>query len=157
MGSGKSTIGRQLALKLNKIFIDSDSEIVKRTGVDIELIFDIEGEEGFRKRESKLIEEVTQLEGIVLASGGGTILLASNRDCLKRGDIVIYLKASAQQLYKRTAGDKKRPLLQTDDRLGKIKDILEQRETLYEEVADKIITTGNLTINKIVNNICQNL
>ena len=157
MGSGKSTIGRQLALKLNKIFIDSDSEIVKRTGVEIDLIFDIEGEEGFRKRESKLIEEVTLLDGIVLASGGGAILLASNRDCLKRGDIVIYLKATPEQLYKRTVRDKKRPLLQTDDRLGKIKDILEQRETLYEEVADKIITTGNLTIHTVVNNICQNL
>ena len=109
MGSGKTTIGKQLALKLNKKFIDSDSEIEKRTGVKIELIFDIEGEEGFRKRESKLIEEVTQLDDIVLATGGGAILLASNRDCLKQGSIVIYLKASPEQLFKRTARDKTDP------------------------------------------------
>lgn len=157
MGVGKSTIGMRLAALTDKKFIDSDSEIINSTGVSIDLIFEIEGEEGFRKRENRIIAELTALENIVLATGGGVVLSADNRVCLKRSGTVIYLKASPEQLLERTVKDRKRPLLQTDDRLGKIKELLKIRGALYEELADIIIITDDRDVKDIVNKIYQKL
>jgi shikimate kinase len=157
MGSGKTTIGRQLASRLGMQFYDSDGEIEKKTGADIALIFEIEGEEGFRKREAKMIEELTAKKGILLATGGGAILSDSNRKFLKSRGRVVYLKSSPEKLMDRTAKDKKRPLLNTDDRRATILEMLETRVPLYEEVADLVIQTDNNIIKQIVNRICQQL
>ena len=157
MGSGKTTIGRQLASRLGMQFYDSDGEIEKKTGADIALIFEIEGEEGFRKREAKMIEELTAKEGILLATGGGAILSDDNRNFLKSRGRVVYLKSSPEKLMDRTVKDKKRPLLNTDDRRATILEMLETRSPLYEEVADLIIQTDNNIIKQIVNRICQQL
>jgi shikimate kinase len=157
MGSGKTTIGRQLATRLGKQFYDSDGEIEKRTGADISLIFEIEGEEGFRQREAKMIEELTMKEDILLATGGGAVLSEVNRQLLKKRGYVIYLKSSAERLIERTAKDRKRPLLNTDDRKTTIVKMLEVRAPLYEEVADLIIKTDNNAVKQIVNEISQQL
>ena len=123
MGAGKSTIGRQLSNALKKDFKDSDHEIVARTGASIPLIFEIEGEEGFRKREAAMIDELTQLDGIVLATGGGAVLRGENRRALKERGVVIYLYASIDQLFERTSRDRNRPLLQTENPRQKLKDL----------------------------------
>lgn len=157
MGAGKSTIGKMFAEKTQRKFIDSDNIIVEKTGVEIELIFEIEGEQGFRTRESRLIEELTALDDIVLATGGGVILSSENRNYLKQRGTVIYLQASAEQLFKRTEKDKKRPLLQTDDRLEKIKELLDIRDPLYKRVADKIISTDSKNVKQIVEALCHEI
>ena len=157
MGAGKTTIGKRLAELTDKRFLDSDNEIELRTGVNIDLIFEIEDEDGFRKRECKIIEELTALDSIILATGGGAILNADNRRHLHQGGTVIYLQASPEQLMQRTAKDQKRPLLKTEDRLGKIEELLKIRGPLYEEVADFIINTDDYSVKKIVNRICQKL
>lgn len=157
MGAGKSTIGRQLADRMHKEFIDSDHEIESRTGAKIELIFEIEGEEGFRQREKQVIEELTARHNIVLATGGGVVLAEENRNYLKQRGRVIYLKAPPEKLLERTAKDQKRPLLQTGNRLDKIKELLQERELLYEEVADVVINTDGDPIKEITNNIYQAL
>ena len=156
MGAGKSTIGKMLADRTGRKFIDADSVIVEKTGVEIDMIFEIEGETGFRKRESNLIEELTALDDIVLATGGGAVLDSDNRRHLKKRGTVVYLQASAEQLYERTAKDKKRPLLQTEDRLAKIKEILAAREPLYEEIADEIVVTDGKSVKQIVDTLCRN-
>ena len=153
MGAGKSTIGRILARQLGMDFHDSDHEIENRTGVDIPLIFEIEGEKGFRKREKKVIEDLTSLSNIVLAAGGGAILEKANRKYLTENGLVIYLRASADKLLKRTGKDNNRPLLQTEDPLSRIKNLLEEREPLYREVADFIIDTEGLTLTQIIRDI----
>lgn len=155
MGAGKSTIGKMLAAKTNREFVDSDSMIIEKTGVEIDLIFEIEGEEGFRKRECRLIEELTALDDIVLATGGGAVLDEDNRSYLKQRGAVVYLQASPEQLYKRTVKDRKRPLLQTDDRLGKIRELLKTREPLYMQLADKTISTEGKTVRQIVSTLCK--
>lgn len=153
MGAGKTTIGRMLAKKLAVQFYDSDHEIELRTGADIPWIFEIEGEDGFRKRESAMIEELTQLERIVLATGGGAVLDENNCNNLKQNGIVIYLKSTPEKLFKRTQTDKRRPLLQTNDKYARIQSILQAREPLYQAVADEVIETDRLTVSKIVNTI----
>ncbi len=157
MGSGKTTIGRQLAARLDRKFYDSDREIEKRTGVDVALIFEIEGEEGFRLRETKMINELAKKQDSVIATGGGTILSEENRACLKQSGRVIYLKSSEEKLFERTFRDKKRPLLNTEDCLATIKELLEKRGPLYEEIADLIICTDHRPINQIINKISQKL
>eukprot|EP00581_Thalassiosira_minuscula_P037685 CAMPEP_0184457674 /NCGR_PEP_ID=MMETSP0740-20130409/30731_1 /TAXON_ID=385413 /ORGANISM="Thalassiosira miniscula, Strain CCMP1093" /LENGTH=132 /DNA_ID=CAMNT_0026830121 /DNA_START=92 /DNA_END=487 /DNA_ORIENTATION=- len=132
MGAGKSTIGRQLAKALRKKFYDSDREIEKRTGVSISWIFEMEGEAGFRERESKAIDELTAFDNVVVATGGGAILSEENRNWLRSRGEVVYLSATAEQLYRRTAKDKKRPLLQTGDRRKQIEALMAQRNPLYE-------------------------
>ncbi len=157
MGAGKTTIGKRLAELTDKRFLDSDNEIELRTGVNIDLIFEIEGEDGFRKRECKIIEELTALDSIILATGGGAILNIDNRRHLHQGGTVIYLQASPEQLMQRTTKDQKRPLLKTEDRLGKIEELLKIRAPLYEEVADFIINTDDHSAMQLVNKICQKL
>jgi shikimate kinase len=157
MGSGKTTIGRQVATRLNIQFYDSDKEIEERTGADISLIFEIEGEEGFREREIKMIEELTSKRSILLATGGGAVLSEQNRRCLMSRGQVIYLKSTPEKLLDRTSKDKKRPLLNTEDRKKNMLDMLEKRAPLYEEIADFIVQTDNQVIKQIVNNICEQL
>jgi len=153
MGAGKTTVGRQLARALGLQFYDSDREIERRTGVDIPLIFDIEGEEGFRKREKSMINELTSLDDIVLATGGGAILDCDNRKMLSERGIVIYLQASVDQLFKRTSKDQKRPLLQTEDPKAKLEALLSLREPLYLETANMTVQTDENTIKKIIKDI----
>ena len=155
MGAGKTTIGRQLAKKLDRIFYDSDHEIEQRTGADIPWIFEIEGEAGFRKRESQVIAELLTLDNIVLSTGGGAVLSQENRDVLSGNGFIIYLQSSPEKLYKRTAGDKRRPLLQGNDRLAQIKKILQERESYYVSLSNKIINTDKLTIKQIVREIVK--
>lgn len=141
MGAGKSTIGRQVAIQLGLEFDDSDQEIQRRTGVDIPTIFDFEGEDGFRKRERVVIDELTQRDGLVLATGGGAILDATNRNHLSSRGYVIYLYCSPEQQYERTMRDRNRPLLQTENPLGKLEALLEERDSLYRSTADLVIIT----------------
>ena len=142
MGAGKTTIGRQLASELSLEFFDSDHEIEKRTGVTITHIFDIEGETGFRKRETAMLDELTNKKGIVLATGGGAILKPENRQFLMSRGTTIYLYANIETLLERTSKDRNRPLLQTEDPQSKLEELLEIRDPLYRETADIIIDTG---------------
>jgi shikimate kinase len=157
MGAGKSTIGRTLAKELKLEFYDTDEVIEERTGADIAWIFDVEGEEGFRVREQKIIEELTQKNNIVLATGGGVITTPENRNALAGRGTVIYLRASLQQQYERTKRDTKRPLLQTDDLESKLESLKAEREPLYEELADISFETDKLTVKAVANNIVKYL
>ncbi|MCW8908395.1 MAG: shikimate kinase AroK [Sedimenticola sp.] len=141
MGAGKSTIGRQVASQLGLQFDDSDHEIQRRTGVDIPTIFDFEGEEGFRKRERAVIDELTQRTGIVLATGGGSVLDPDNRRNLSGRGVVVYLYCSPEQQYERTLRDRNRPLLQSKDPLGTLQSLMQERDPLYRETADMIIVS----------------
>ena len=153
MGTGKSTIGRKLAKQSSQKFYDSDHEIEDRTGVKINLIFEIEGEAGFRKRETKLLDELTSMSNIVLATGGGAVLSLENRATLMERGFVVYLKSGIDQLLKRTSRDSKRPLLQNGDPEVVLKKLLDERGPLYEEVADLVIDTAGLPINDIITQI----
>lgn len=139
MGAGKSTIGRHLAKRMKLRFVDCDHEIEARSGVKIPVIFEIEGEAGFRRREVHLIEEFAQQDGIVLATGGGAVLAEENRRVLARTGFVVYLCATPSALYERTRHDKNRPLLQVDDPMGRIVSLYEERDPLYRSVADLVI------------------
>lgn len=153
MGAGKTTIGRQLANALKKEFKDSDHEIVRRTGASIPLIFDIEGEEGFRRRERDAIDELTAEPNLVLATGGGAVLLDDNREHLKQRGITIYLHATIDQLLKRTARDRNRPLLQTDDPRATLEELMHKRDPLYREVADLVVYTDDRSVRSVVKEI----
>ncbi|MBN6709951.1 shikimate kinase AroK [Haemophilus haemoglobinophilus] len=144
MGAGKSTIGRQLAQMLGMEFIDTDAEIEQRAGADISWIFDVEGEDGFRKREERIINELTQKQGIVLSTGGGAIVSKDSRNYLSARGIVIYLETTVEKQYQRTQRDKKRPLLQNvEDPRQVLEDLAKVRNPLYEEVADIILPTDD--------------
>lgn len=142
MGVGKTTIGRVLADIQGLQFYDSDREIEASTGADIPWIFDVEGEEGFRVREARMIDQLSQLQGIVLATGGGSVLSERNRQLLSQRGVVVYLRASIAQQIERTSRDKNRPLLQTSNPEEKIREIMTIREPLYEQVADIVINTN---------------
>ena len=157
MASGKSTIGRRLAAKTNRQFFDSDREIESRTGADIALIFEIEGEAGFRQREARMIAELAGLKNIVLATGGGVVLSAENKEHLQGKGLVIYLRSSVETILARTVRDKKRPLLQTDRRREKIQNMLVQRAEIYEALADHVFDTDNNSVRRMVKMICQKL
>jgi len=157
MGSGKSTVGRMLADKLSYHFVDSDHVIEDKTGVSIPMIFDIEGEVGFRDREQHAIEELTQLPKTVLATGGGAILDQNNRKCLRSRGFVVYLKSSVETLVQRTRHDRNRPLLQTADPKKILTKILEEREELYMDVADLVIETERAAIHKVVKEIIEKM
>ncbi|WP_034297988.1 bifunctional shikimate kinase/3-dehydroquinate synthase AroKB [Herbaspirillum sp. RV1423] len=157
MGAGKTTIGRALAKKLNKRFVDSDHEIESRTGASIPVIFEIEGEESFRKREAEVIRELSAQQDIVLATGGGAILRADTREYLKQRGTVIYLRAGINQILQRTGRDKNRPLLQTADPRRKLEELSRQREPYYREVADFVIETGRPNVQFLVQAILSQL
>ncbi|HTT07575.1 MAG TPA: shikimate kinase AroK [Gammaproteobacteria bacterium] len=153
MGVGKTTIGRQLAKSLHREFIDSDREIEQRTGVRIALIFEIEGEAGFRERESQMLTDLTRRRDIVLATGGGAVIRAENRRLLSDRGVVVYLRAPLALLVERTARDRQRPLLQNNDPKATLTALLAEREPLYREIADLIVDTGHRTVRHIVNEI----
>ena len=141
MGSGKTTMGRALAKHLGKDFVDSD-EVIKRTGVTVPHIFDVEGEAGFRQRETAAIRELTGRYNMVLATGGGAVLDGQNRTMLQQNGIVIYLKANAHDLWQRTRHDRNRPLLQTENPYAKLIELFQQRDPLYRQVSDIVVQSG---------------
>jgi shikimate kinase len=142
MGSGKTTVGRMLAKRLGKVFVDSDEEIIKRTGVTVPHIFDVEGEAGFRQRETAAIRELTGHDNLVLATGGGAVLDEKNREMLQQNGVVVYLKASVHDLWQRTRHDRNRPLLQTDNRHARLTELFLQRDPLYRQVSDIVVQSG---------------
>lgn len=157
MGAGKTTVGKLLSKHLGKRFIDADHEIEQRTGVKISVIFELEGEEGFRAREEVVIGDLTQQADIVLATGGGAILREANRHALRNRGTVIYLRASADDLWRRTRNDKNRPLLQTENPRAKLQELLNQRDPLYRETAHLIVDTGEQNVQKLVRHLEQEL
>lgn len=157
MGSGKTSVGRALAKKLNKRFLDSDHEIEARTGVPIATIFEIEGEVSFRQREADMIRELCQLDGIVLATGGGAILNPQSRALLREAGTVIYLQASIGSILHRTRFDKKRPLLRTADPRKKLEELEAQRDPLYREIAHVVVETGYPHLNSLVQMVIDKL
>jgi shikimate kinase len=144
MGAGKTTIGRSLARRLERGFIDSDREIEARTGVTIPTIFEIEGEEGFRKREAQVIADLACLSEQVVATGGGAILRQENRDCLRQSGFVVYISVPPQTLWERTRRDRNRPLLQVKDPLLRLKELYTQRDPLYREVAHFVVDASRM-------------
>ena len=146
MGAGKTSVGRALARRLHKTFYDTDHEIERSTGVKIPLIFEIEGEAGFRARETKALTELVRRQDIVLATGGGVVLSEQNRRLLTGHGTVVYLRAAPRDLWLRTRHDRNRPLLQTADPLSKLQALFEERDPLYREVADLVIDTGSQTV-----------
>jgi shikimate kinase len=157
MGAGKSTIGRLLSKLLHLPFKDSDTEIEARCGADIPWIFDVEGEEGFRQRETAVLQDLMREPSLVLATGGGIVLRPENRELLKQADIVVYLSASVEHLIRRTDKDKKRPLLQVADPKQKIRTLLAERDPLYREVANRIVTTDTRSPKLVAKEIAKNI
>lgn len=157
MGVGKSTIGRHLAECLGYTFYDSDHEIEHRTGAAIPLIFAVEGEDGFRRRETAVIDELTQHRGVVVATGGGAVLAAANRAVLRARGCVIYLQADLDTLYERTRRDRHRPLLQTEDPRAKLQALIAAREPLYRETAHLVATTDRRAASQIAREIAARL
>jgi shikimate kinase len=157
MGTGKTTIGRQLAQALGLEFADSDREIQSRTGVDIPTIFEYEGEEGFRIRERKVIADLVEVENQVLATGGGAVTNADNRRLLPARGFVVYLECSPEQQYDRTYKDKNRPLLQSDDPLESLKKLMTERDPLYQEIADLVVSTEGRSASAVVRDIVHHI
>lgn len=157
MGAGKSTVGRQLARKLGRRFVDSDHEIESRTGVRIPTIFEIEGEAGFRRREAEAIEALSRESGLVLATGGGAVLDPANRSRLKAAGLVIYLRVLPLALYERTRHDRNRPLLQVADPLAKLEEIFSQRDPIYREIADLVVESSGGGVAGMVRRIEQEI
>lgn len=157
MGAGKTTVGKTLANSLGKDFIDSDHEIQERTGVKIPVIFEIEGEAGFRKRESEVLTELVKKNNIILATGGGAVLSQENRQLLKQNGIVIYLRASVNDLYRRTRHDKNRPLLQTQNLFARLHELYTQRDAYYRETAHVIMDSGKQGVRHLVQKLINKL
>ena len=158
MGSGKTTIGRRLSESLNLDFFDSDHEIIDTTGVSIDHIFDVEGEKGFRTRESDVLKKLCNMPNIVLATGGGAVILEENRELIKKASSVIYLLSSVDQILRRTAQSKTRPILEkSNNRRKTITGILEARDSLYKEVASHIINTNGKKLNEVIDEIIEAL
>lgn len=157
MGSGKSAVGRQLAKMLHLKFVDSDDEIESRTGVDIPFIFEKEGEEGFRKREVKVIDDLSKMEGVVLATGGGAILDPRSRTRLGGRGFVVYLYTSVAQQLARTGKSRGRPLLDGADPKRVLDELLTVRDPLYREVADLIVPTDGRRVRAVANEIIERL
>lgn len=155
MGSGKSTIGNRLAQKMGLTFYDSDHEIEARTGASVSLIFEIEGESGFRERESLMLQELTSHKGVLIATGGGSVLTENNRNLLRRNGIVVYLRTSVGQQLERLRRDRSRPLLQTINKKDLLQELADARNPLYEAVADIIFPAKNRNIDSAVQQIYQ--
>lgn len=149
MGAGKTTIGRMLARRLGWQFFDSDHEIEARTGVRIPTIFEIEGESGFRRREAQTIAELTRLEHVVMATGGGAVLAPENREALSANGFVVYLSVDPHLLYERTRHDRNRPLLQVADPLARLRELHTQRDPLYREVADLVVNSNRMSASAV--------
>ena len=157
MGSGKSAVGKHLALLLNMRFFDSDAEIERRTGVDIAFIFEKEGEAGFRQREREAIDALTSMDRIVLATGGGAVLLQENRRVLSERGRVVYLKTSVAQQAERVRHGRTRPLLSNVDTATKLGELMEQRSSLYSEIADVTVATDNRKVRSVAEDILREL
>ena len=157
MGAGKTTVGRLLARRLKRSFYDSDQEIERRCGVRVPVIFDIEGEVGFRAREAQMIEELCALEGVVLATGGGAVLAEENRRRLATRGTVIYLHARPGHLWQRVRHDRNRPLLATPDPQNKLEELYEVRDPLYREVADIVLDTGRQSVQSLARDLLARL
>jgi len=157
MGAGKSAVGRQLARLLHLEFLDSDEEIESRTGVDIPFIFEKEGEAGFRKREAKVIEDLSQQDGVVLATGGGVVMDPQNRNHLGARGFVIYLHTSVDQQLARTRKGRDRPLLDNDDPRAVLDALMEIRDPLYREIADLTVETDGRKVRAVANEILERL
>ena len=157
MGSGKTAVGKRLAQRLGYRFLDSDAVIEERTGVDIPFIFEKEGEAGFRARERAVIDELTRLSGIVLATGGGAVLAEENRTHLGDRGVVVYLQTSVQQQLARTRRSRHRPLLETDDPRGRLESLMAMREPLYEAVAELVVRTDGRKVAAVAEEIAGRL
>lgn len=157
MGAGKTTIGRQLAKRLKRPFYDSDHELVERCGVDIPTIFEFEGESGFRDRESQVIDELSKLNDIVMATGGGAVLRPENRKMLAARGTVIYLRVSLKNQHLRTSADRNRPLLQGGNLMEKLQKLRDDRDPLYTALADYILDTDDRTPNNVAQSIQRKL
>ncbi len=157
MGAGKSTVGKRLAQALGMEFVDSDRALEERTGASIPLIFELEGEEGFRRREAAIIDELTQRPALVLATGGGAVTTPANRRYLSERGTVVYLQTSVDRQLARTRHDKNRPLLQTPNPRARLQELLKQREPLYREIADIIVSTDHGRPGSVVRTILERL
>jgi shikimate kinase len=157
MGAGKTTVGRLLARRLKLRFIDCDLELERRCGVKVPTIFDIEGEAGFRSRETQTLAELSALEGIVLATGGGAVLAEENRRCLAARGTVIYLCARPEELYERVRQDRNRPLLATADPLARLRELHDLRDPLYRSIADLVFDSGRQSIQSLARSITEQL
>lgn len=157
MGAGKSAVGRQLARALRLDYVDSDAEIEARTGVDIPFIFEKEGEEGFRRREAVVIDEMSARDGVVLATGGGAILDPESRGRLAARGFVIYLATSVEQQLERTVRGRHRPLLENGDRRRVLESLLAVRDPLYREIADLVVPTDGRRVNEVAREITLTL
>ena len=157
MGAGKSTIGRHIAQQLHLEFFDSDSEIERRTGAEIAWVFDVEGEDGFRVREASVIEDLTEKQGIVLATGGGSIISKEVRNKLSARGLVVYLETTIDKQLARTQRDKRRPLLQTDKPRQVLEDLAAIRNPLYEEIADLTVRTDEQSAKLVAKEIIDKL
>lgn len=155
MGAGKSTLGRRLASRLGLAFVDSDAEIVARTGVDIPTIFEFEGEAGFRDRETAILRDLCARTGIVLATGGGAVLRPENRELLKTGGFVVYLRTPVEVQLRRTRRDRNRPLLQTVDPRVRLESLMAERGPIYEALADCIVDTSGGSVTATVRRISE--
>ena len=157
MGAGKSAVGRQLARMLHLTFMDSDDEIENRTGVDIPFIFEKEGEDGFRKRESKVIDDLSKMDAVVLATGGGAVIKAENRSHLGGRGLVVYLYTTVDQQLARTKKGRERPLLGNGDRKQILEDLMSERDSMYREIADLIVETDGRKVRAVANEIVERL
>ena len=157
MGAGKSAVGRQLARMLHLNFMDSDDEIESRTGVDISFIFEKEGEEGFRKREGKVIDELSKIDGLVLATGGGAVVDPQNRSNLGARGFVVYLYTTVEQQLVRTRKGRDRPLLENGDRRQILEDLMTERDAMYREIADLVVETDSRKVKAVANEILERL
>lgn len=157
MGAGKSTVGKVLAKKLGRRFLDADHVVEERCGVKIPVIFEMEGEEGFRKREAQTIRDITAEVDIILATGGGAVLLPENRKALSERGTVIYLHANPIELWHRTRDGDGRPLLKNGDPKKILEDLYTIRDPLYREIADHVIETGKPSVNQLVNTLIMQL
>lgn len=157
MGAGKTTVGRLLARRLKRRFYDSDVEVERRCGVRISVIFDIEGEAGFRSREMQVIAELCALDNTVIATGGGAVLAAENRRAMTARGSVVYLHAHPAQLWQRVRHDRNRPLLATPDPEKKLEELYAQRDPLYREVADLVVDTGKQSVQALAKELLARL
>ena len=155
MGAGKTSVGKLLARRLGKTFYDCDHEVERATGVKVAVIFEIEGEAGFRARESKTLAELVRKSDIVLATGGGAVLSAENRRLLSGNGVVAYLRATPADLYSRTRQDRNRPLLRTADPLTRLTELHAERDPLYREVADVVVDTGSQSVGSLAHRLEQ--